>query len=846
MPERTGTDFSRRTAYAPPGSPGIFDSYQARAGVFDEMRTPDGSVRPHYETLLRELDSLGTEELRRRNETSTQIVNEQGITYTAYGDKLGADRPWQLDPVPLVISSEEWGRVETALIQRATLINRILADCYGPQDLIRTAWLAPALVFGQPDFLRPLHGVKLPHDAFLHSYAADLARSPDGQWWVISDRTQIPTGAGYALANRLVTSRILPEAFRSCHVQRLAGFFREMQNSLAALASRRTDNPRVVLLTPGPYNETYFEQTYLARYLGYTLVEGQDLTVRDDRVFLKTIGGLEPVDVILRRVDDDFCDPLELRNDSMLGIPGLVEAVRAGHVVIANALGTGLLQSPAFKAFLPGLCRHVLGEELLMPSVATWWCGQKAAEDHVLANLDNLVVKPAFRPQRSGQAEFLSGDELRARIRFQPHLWVAQEKVQMSTAPSWNSGGLASKRVVMRVYLVATADGFKVMPGGLARTAVSGDARLVSMQQGGASMDTWVLSEKPVEDVTLLHGTSREVELRRVGNNLPSRLADNFCWLGRYAERIDASGRLLRSTLVRFNPERTGASMPHVMPFLQTLERQGQLHADHPDWTHGPEALEADLLAAIFDPDRADSLRQLAGRVERLAMVVRDRTSNDVWRVLSQLDECLTAPRDGRPMLAADAIPVLNRLLLLIASFYGLARENMTRAQGWRFIDIGQRIERSLYLCTLLDCALRSPEPDNPSVLEAVLEYADSTLTYRSRYSLVPNIAAVYDLVLLDGTNPRSLLFQLLQLEKHFDRLPREHQGALPSPGQRILIGNVARVRLLDLRELMHPNGAFHDGETGKVIRAVAASLPRISDAITVNYFAHSAISRAS
>ena len=824
---------------------GMFADYAHAAGVFDEMRAPSGEIRPHFETLLSELDALGTEEIQRRRDACEQIIHEQGITYTVYGDSSGAERPWQLDPVPLVISQDEWSGVEKALIQRATLINRILADCYGKQDLIRTAWLPPALVFAQPDFLRPVHGLKPPEEKFLHFYAADLARSPDGRWWVISDRTQIPTGAGYALANRLVTSRIFPEAFRSCRVQRLAGFFREMQESLAALAKRKTDNPRVVVLTPGAFNETYFEQTYLARYLGYTLVEGQDLTVRDDRVFLKTIGGLEPVDVILRRVDDDFCDPLELRNDSMLGVPGLIEAARAGNVAIANALGSGLLQSPAFKSFLPGLCRHVLGEKLLMPSVATWWCGQKTAENYVLSHLDKLTVKPAFRPQQRMNSEVLSDDELRARIRFQPHLWVAQEKVELSTTPAWDRSGLVAKRTVMRVYVVATPDGYKIMPGGLARTALGGDARLISMQHGGASKDTWVLSDKPVEGVTLLQGGGRNVELRRVGNNLPSRLADNFCWMGRYAERLDASARLLRSTLIRFNPERSGGRMPHLMPFLQALERQRQLSLKETDYARNAEALEAELLATIFDPKRPDSLSHIAERVQRLAMAVRDRTSNDVWRVLSQFDECLAVPGNGRPMLAADAIPVLNRLLLLIASFYGLARENMTRAQGWRFIDIGQRIERSLYLCGLLDAALRSPEADNPSVLEAVLEYADSTLTYRSRYTLVPNIAAVYDLVILDGTNPRSLLFQLLQLEKHFDRLPQESRTALPSPGQREIIKMVARVRLLDPRELFHAKGPWHEGETGRVIREVEASLPRLSDAIAVNYFAHSAISRA-
>ena len=847
MPDSAPTHPSgeARTRDGVPRKGGMFAGYAHIAGVFDEMRGANGDARPHFETLLSELDALGIEEIQRRRDACEQIIHEQGITYTVYGDASGTERPWRLDPIPLVISQTEWRGVEKALIQRATLINRILADSYGKQDLIRTAWLPPALVFAQPDFLRPVHGLKPPGDTFLHFYAADLARSPDGRWWVISDRTQIPTGAGYALANRLVTSRIFPEAFRSCRVQRVAGFFREMQESLAALATRRTDNPRVVLLTPGAYNETYFEQTYLARYLGYTLVEGQDLTVRDDRVYLKTIGGLEPVDVIVRRVDDDFCDPLELRNDSILGVPGLIEAARAGNVAIASALGSGLLQSPAFKAFLPGLCRHVLGEKLLMPSVATWWCGQKTAENYVLSHLDGLTVKPAFRSQRRMDSEVLSNDELRARIRFQPHLWVAQEKVELSTAPSWDPSGLVAKRAVVRVYLVATPDGYKVMPGGLARTASGSDARLISMQHGGASKDTWVLSDQPVEEVTLLQGGGRNVELRRTGNNLPSRLADDFCWLGRYAERLDASARLLRSILNRFNPERGGAHMPHLIPFLQAFARQGQLSAKHMDYARNPEALEAELLAAIFDPERKDSLRQISERVQRLAMAVRDRTSNDVWRVLSQFDECLTVPGNGRPLLAADAIPVLNRLLLLIASFYGLARENMTRAQGWRFIDIGQRIERSLYLCSLLDCTLRSPRADDPSVLEAVLEYADSTLTYRSRYTLVPNIAAVYDLVLLDGMNPRSLLFQLLQLEKHFDRLPQETRDALPSAGQRVLIGSVARVRLLDPRELFHSTGPWHEGETGRVIREVEASLPRLSEAIAANYFAHSAISRA-
>ncbi|MFM7101973.1 MAG: circularly permuted type 2 ATP-grasp protein, partial [Verrucomicrobiota bacterium] len=738
------------------------------------------------------------------------------------------------------------------LVQRATLLNRILQDCYGPQELIRSGWLPPALVFGQPDFLRPLHGVRQPRDLFLHSYAADLARSPDGQWWVVSDRTQIPTGAGYALANRLVTSRILPEAFRNCRVRRLAGFFRDMQAGLASLGRRRTDDPRVVVLTPGPYNETYFEQAYLARYLGYSLVEGQDLAVRDDRVFLKTLSGLEPVDVIVRRADDDFCDPLELRNDSMLGVPGLVEALRMGNVAVTNALGSGLLQSPAFMAFLPGLCRHLLGEELRLPSVATWWCGQRSAQAYVQEHLESLVVKPSFRSHLKGmdpEAPLTreGGEALLRQIRFQPHLWTAQERVGFSLAPAWGGEGLVARPVGLRVFVVAGEDGYRVMPGGLTRVAPDAGGKFITMQRGGAAKDTWVLSEEPVGEVSLLSSTTAPVELRRVGNNLPSRLADNYFWLGRYSERADGTARLLRSALLRFSPESSGNAVPVIEPILRTLALQGQfdLDDDGPGLRTDPEALEAELLATIFDPGRPGSLRSLADQMERLGMLVRDRTSNDLWRVVSQLDDRLARPASSLVMLAGDAIGVLNQTLLHLASFHGLARENMTRAQGWRFLDMGARLERALGMCTFLAMALRSPEADNPSVLEAVLEVADSTLTYRSRYNLLPNLAAVYDLVLLDDTNPRSLLFQFNQLGKHFDRLPRERENALPSPGRKILLEASTRLRLVDPRGLNTLGGDWQASEVGRVVDELRQALPRLSDAIAVSYFAHSAISRA-
>jgi len=827
-------------------------NYQRDALVFDELLTGNGQVRPHYAKLVSMLDQLGPAELHRRSHSCRQLVHEQGITYHVYGDPRGHERPWPLDPIPLIIAPDEWRKLEAALIQRAILLNRILADCYGSQELIRSAWLSPALVFGQPDFLRPCHNIRPPDGVFLHFFAADLARSPDGQWWVISDRTQIPTGVGYALANRLILSRILPESFRDHRIHRLAGFFRATQDLLATLASRLGDRGHTVLLTPGPHNETYFEQAYLARYLGYMLVEGQDLTVRDNRVFLKTLSGLEQVNVILRRVDDDFCDPLELRNDSMLGVPGLVEASRAGHVVIANSLGSGLAESPALLPFLPGLCRHLLGEDLKLPSVATWWCGQQKARQYVLEHLEQLFVKSAFRLYTPAQHEepspaTASPDRLRQRIEFDPDLFVAQERVEFSTAPSWHGKRLAALPFSLRVYLVADpGGGYRVLPGGLTRISSSAAGWSISMQRGGTSKDTWIVSETPVEEITLLDSKEHSLELRRTGNNLPSRLADNFFWLGRYSERADATARLLRSALVRFNPEQTSSALPLLAPLIQTLEGQAQLPGilANPELRQNPEAFEAELLAAIVDPGRSGSLRQIVDEMQRLGMRVRDRTSHDMWRVLSHLNELLDKGSPRSVLLAGDAVEMLNRALAGLAAFHGLARENMTRAQAWRFLDMGLRIERAIYLGRLLAATLRSPEAENPSTLEAVLEVADSSITYRSRYTLLQQVAPVFDLVLLDDKNPRSVFFQVRQLIKHFDHLPVQNQPAGPASGHAILRNCLASLSSTDPRELASPPDRWPATRVNRAIQDVLRDLPRLSDAIAANYFAHSQISR--
>ena len=497
-------------------------------------------------------------------------------------------------------------------------------------------------------------------------------------------------------------------------------------------------------------------------------------------------------------------------------------------------------------AFLPGLCQHLLGEKLKIPSVATWWCGQELARQHVLKNLDRLPVRPAFRwdmpePEPQPQLSAAQREALRRRIEFQPHLFAAQEQLELSTAPSWGPDGLTPRPVALRVYLVALDGTYQAMAGGLTRVAGANALHTLSMQHGGASKDTWVLSDQPVETVTLLSAPPGGIELRRVGNNLPSGLADNFFWLGRYAERADAAARLLRSAFSRFTPENTAGAQPPLVPILQTLRLpDGEGEAEQAAPVSGNRPVGRD-----FGSERGGSLRATADSLQRLAVFLRERTSNDLWQVLSRLSDRLAMPASTMGMLAGDAVGLLNQILLSLAAFRGLARENMTRAHGWRFLDMGQRIERSIHLCAFLDHALASPDADNPSVLEAVLEVADSSITYRGRYNLLPNLATVYDLVLLDDTNPRSLLFQLNQLVKHFERLPGERESALPSPGQRILLECLTALRLLDPRDLNKLKGDWQESDVGQVIQIIRQQMPRLSDAIAASYFAHSTISRA-
>ena len=778
--------------------------YRAFDGRFDEAVDASGKARPAWNEFLDRLGSIPRKEFAKRWEEGLRVIHENGVTYNVYGDDEATERPWELDPVPLVLSEPEWRKVEAGLIQRAELLNRVLLDFYGPRKLLKDKIVPPEILFANPGYLRPCVGAPIPKGRFLHVYSADIARGRDGSWWVLSDRTQAPSGMGYALENRLVQSRMIPEIARECGLLRMAQFFRTLLETLAESAPRSRDDPRVVLLTPGPKNETYFEQAFLARYLGIALVEGDDLAVREDYVYLKTLDGLQRVDVILRRLDQEFLDPLELRSDSQLGVAGLLGAIRKGNVSVLNPPGSGLAEAPALLAFLPNICRELLGEELLMPSVATWWCGQPAERSAVLGRFNELVILDAFAAR--AQVRFPGGESEASRmqlldaVRADPNRYAAQERVRFSTAPVWRDAQFEPRSMALRVHLVATKDGYAVMPGGLTRFAGRGqEATLnISMQEGGGSKDTWIVSERKPQPHQTFYDERYPIELRRGTTDFPSRSADNLFWLGRYAERSEFTARLLRQVLARVTSSEGFRALPDVAPLWSTLEAFGHFlpAGGAAGATVNPETA---ITQAIFDENHAGSLTQIHLDLQRLASTARGALSLDTWRITQDLASALQSRVLIRRL--SDMDPLLDRVVTLHSALAGLASENTTRSQGWRFLDLGRRLERALYIIHLgKACIGGHTARHSAAALDSVLESIDSAITYRRRHYYGPRLLPVLDLLLYDPANPRSLAFQLERIDQHLGQLPAERPRAFATDARKRLAKLLAETRTTELR----------------------------------------------
>ncbi|WP_323041442.1 circularly permuted type 2 ATP-grasp protein [Gemmobacter sp.] len=740
--------------------------YRPLPGVPDELVDATGALRPLWRPLIDQLQALGDDELTRALGRADQYLRDSGVFYRQYGAGQSVERPWPLAHLPVLIHESDWTALSAALIQRADVLEALMADLYGPNRLVAEGHLPPALVTRNPEWLRPMVGVRPRSGHYLHFVAFEIGRGPDGTWWVLADRTQAPSGAGYALENRVATSRAFSDVYEGENIHRLAGFFRDFRDALLAMRTDR--DASVAILTPGPLNETYYEQAWLARYLGFALVQGEDLAVEKGQLMLRTVAGLRPVDVLWRRLDASFADPLEMDPASRLGTPGMVSALRQGGLTMVNSLGSGVLETRALMAFLPQLAPHLVGAPLAMPNIATWWCGGAAERAAVLADPGRLVLSPALGTglpyDRQGEPELaarLPRAELARRMATAGPALVAQEAVTLSTTPALVDGRIVPRPMSLRVFLARTATGWQVMPGGYARIGAAADPTAVAMQRGGAAADVWIVSDQDVPAISMVAKPAGPYR-RMPPGALPSRAADNLFWLGRYVERVEGVVRLLRARNIRLAESGRAAA-----PMLKAIDPIAESYGIDP--AQGiPRGLIDTLAAAIGS----------AGQI-------RDRFSPDGWSALADLDK--TARRMASAVAPGDdAARALSALLRKLAGFSGLVNENMYRFLGWRFLTIGRQHERAMAMTGLLAALADDAAP--PGALDLCVELGDSVLTHRRRFTMATSRETVIDLLALDPMNPRSIRHQLDGMMAQVQMLPgAADHGQLSDLGRAML-----------------------------------------------------------
>ena len=805
--------------------PSLFSGVVFPGQSYCEAFTTPSQPRLHWQHLLSSLEDMGGNKLQKYHERAKHMRREDGATINPFDESTQKGTPWDLDLIPLPISAAEWHDIESGLIQRAGLLEKILADIYGPQELLKSGQLPAELVYANTNFLHCCHNIQPPGNRFLKFYTADLYRAEDGCFRVFRDYASNPAGLGYALENRIVISRVFSGLYHKSGILRLAPYFRSFQHAIAGRASLNKEAPGIVLLSPGPDSHIYFEHALLSRYLGYPLVEAQDLTVRNGKVFLKKLDGLEPVEAVFRHVSDQSSDPFALRRATANGVAGLIQVSREKNVELINPIGSGFVETPALPLFLPALCRQLLGHDLRLQNHPAWWCGTTDQLDYVLANLGHLTLGSGL----DRQAEMnVTGDV--AKIKASPASYMASEPVRPATVPAWGNSGAYSSYSLLRLFVCATANGFSVMPGGLAITAPDIETLTSNCPERQRSKDIWVLSEGPVEEFSLMEDDGIVGEFKR-SSDLPSRVADHLLWLGRYLERAEGFIVVLRSIYRRISGEDRPEDIPELSFLLKILKEKSIVKTPQNDDPHifGSQELHSHLNNALYQRDRMDSVVSILNQIQNAARKVRDRLSLDSSRIINHLEDLTDRP-------SQDPLEFIDATLFALNAFSGLAMESMTRSLGWRFLDMGRRIERAIHQTKVISITLPLVCNDSKKILEALLEVSDSTMTYRSRYRSAFQLAPVLDLLLADENNPKSLAFQFSQLADHVKLLPRQGERSYTYSEERIALKMLTAVRLLDVTDLHYGEQDAQNETLTNFLRLMSEYLTSFSQEITAHY----------
>ena len=838
---------------------GLLQSYKEKINSYDEVLDKNGQVKPYWKGLFDTLESIGIEELELRNQEIVKKLRENGVTYNVYDSNKESNRAWKLDPIPFLIHESEWKSIEKGLKQRAHLLDLILKDLYGPQSLIKNAIIPAELVFDNSGFLLPCFDIRQKHDKQLLNYAVDLARGPDGKMWLLDNRTQAPSGAGYALENRIVMSKVIPELNTKTYRSRLSPYFSQLQQTVDTLGNNTNENPNVVFLTPGPGNETYFEHVYLSSYLGYTLVQGNDLLVRDGFVWLKSIDQLERVDVIIKRLDDEWCDPLELRRDSLLGIPGLLQVIRLGNVSVVNPPGTSILENYGLMAFMQNACKFLLKEPLLMPSVATWWCGQTKELNFVLANLPKLIIKKTNRKQgfRSIYGRLLKIEQLedlKKLILKNPKDFVAQEEVSLSTTPSFIDGSIEPRYAAIRAFLIAEGDDYKVMQGGLTRSSAVKDKFEISNQLGGISKDTWVITDSPIE----YHEKSieRKNTNNQLNNSLTSRNAENLFWLGRLCERTMALRSFLKIILSRLNENVTkhGNKQPEFLVVL--LKSLTHLTQTYPGFvgkevkdgeTFDNEAIFenpiAELLLLINDPTKMGSVVYNLQSLLNTINQVSEKWNHDTRRIINLVDDSLFVLKKTNTNNINYVNHSLDKLHIRLFSFYGNIYETLPRDNGFYLLETGKNVERILSLISVFRSTFnfKKIEEEEAVLMEAILENHHLLAQYRNIYKSHLSLKAVINMVFLEKNLPYTLTYLLDTLSYYLSKLPKSNEPHRLSIAEKSALEASTIVKLIDAENLVQVDPAtLFRPQLDETLSKVFELVCHVSNNLASLYFNHS------
>ncbi|PJE13477.1 circularly permuted type 2 ATP-grasp protein [Mycobacterium sp.] len=836
----------------------LFDLRDGPGGGYDEFVDSDGDVRATWTELADTISQGGRVGLDRMRSVVHSLIDHDGITYTGtdptregppaagHGPEPG---PWSLDTLPLVVSAADWALLEAGLVQRSRLLDAVLADLYGPRSLLTEGVLPAQLVFAHPGYVRPANGIKVPghHQLFMHG--CDLSRLPNGGFQVNADWTQAPSGAGYALADRRVLAHAIPDLYERIAPRPTTPFAQALRLGLIDAAPDVVQDPVVVVLSPGIYSETAFDQAYLATLLGFPLVESADLVVRDGKLWMRSLGTLKRVDVVLRRVDALYADPLDLRADSRLGVVGLVEALHRGTVTVVNTLGSGILESPGLLRFLPEMAERLLGEEPLLPTAPVYWGGLPSELSHLLANLSSLLIKPTDGGETLVGPTLSSTQlaEVAAQIEAAPWRWAGQELPTFSSAPTDHAGVLSSAGVGMRLFTVAQRSGYAPMIGGLGYVVAPGpDAYTLKTV---AAKDIWVRPTERAIAETITLPSARPPVKTGAGTfavSSPRVLSDLF-WMGRYGERAENMARLLIVARERYHVYRhhQDTEESECVPVL--MAALGEITGTDTGATNDGESDKAEMIAVApsmlwsmtVDLDRPGSLIQSVEGLALCARAVRDQLSNDTWMVLANVERAVGLRSDPPQSLAeADALlaSAQSQALAGMLTLSGVAGESMVHDVGWTMMDIGKRIERGLWLTALLADTLTTVRGTvaEQSVVEAMLEACESSVIYRRRTLGKISIAAVTDLMLFDAQNPRSLQFQLERLRTNLKNLPSSTGSSRP---ERIVDEISARLRRSDPVELEEITDDSRE-ELAELLGVVHTALRDLSDVITATQLA--------